>query len=361
MPTSPESAPEVIYLNTAAVGRVSPASLARAAAFNAKLSLNPSAAFAEWMTEDLPTLRGQVARLVGCDASRIAFVPNFSYGLAAILQSLTGRLRRVLLFEEDYPSVNLPVRLGDFEVHYLRSSDGFSIPFSEIRSAVLDHHIEALILSHVQFLTGFMLDARELGTFCREHGVVLILDATQSMGAIDYQLAQFPVDVVISSGYKWLNGGYGVGILYMEESFLKRFPPRLGGFGSMTMDPEGWHYTPSMKSFEPGHYPVTALLQLQEAVSERLRYGQARVERTDLALTARLAEGLAKTSFKIRGGVSGSRAAVLCFEAPARVAEYLAARNFVVTWRRGMIRVSPHFYNRPEEIDALVAALAAYS
>lgn len=360
MSPSGESVTDLIYLNTAAVGRVSPASLARAAAFNELLAVNPSRAFAGWMADDLPTLREQMARLLGCDGSRVAFVPNFSYGLDAVLQCLSGRLRRVLLFEEDYPSVNLPVTLGEFEVNYVGSSDGFSIPFSQIRSAVLNHRIEAVVVSHVQFLTGFMLDVRELGTFCREHGVLLILDATQSMGVIDYQLAGLPVDVVISSGYKWLNGGYGVGILYTDETFLDRFPPRLAGFGSMTMDPEGWHYTPSMRSFEPGHYPVTALLQLQEAVSERLRYGQPVVEREDLALVARLAAGLTRTSFKIRGGQSGSRAAVLCFDAPEAVGKYLAAENFVVTWRKGMIRVAPHFYNRPEEIEALVKALAIY-
>ena len=355
-----ESGPSLTYLNTAAVGRVSPASLTRAAAFNEQLATNPSAAFAGWMEEDLPVLRAQVARLVGTDASRIAFVPNFSYGLSAVLQSLSGRLRRVLLFEDDYPSVNLPVTLGNFEVSYLKSTDGFSIPFSEIRSAVISRRVEAVIVSHVQFLTGFMLDARELGTFCRDHGVVLILDATQSMGCIDYRLDGFPAQVVISSGYKWLNGGYGLGVLYMEASFLERFAPRIAGFASMTRDPGGWHYSPSMRSFEPGHYPVTALLQLQEAVSERLRQGQATVERHDLALASRLAEGLEKTAFRVRGGVSGSRAAVVCFDAPAAVGEYLAARNFVITWRRGMIRVSPHFYNTPSEIDGLVEALAGY-
>jgi selenocysteine lyase/cysteine desulfurase len=354
------SHPSETYLNTAAVGRVSPASLARAAAFNEQLAGNPSAAFAGWLSEDLPVLRAQVARLLGTDASRIAFVPNFSYGLTAVLQSLSGRLRRVLLFEDDYPSVNLPVTLGDFEITYLKSSDGFSIPFSEIRSAVLSRRVEAVIVSHVQFLTGFMLDARELGTFCRDHGVALILDATQSMGCIDYQLDGFPADVLISSGYKWLNGGYGLGVLYMEASFLERFTPRIAGFASMTKDPEGWHYRPSMKSFEPGHYPVTALLQLQEAVSERLRQGQPAVERHDLALASRLCQGLEKTSFRVRGGPGGSRAAVVCFDAPAAVGEYLEARNFVVTWRKGMIRVSPHFYNTPSEIDALAEALAGY-
>jgi len=352
--------PEPVYLNTAAAGLISPASLARSTAFAKQMLHNPSAAFAGWLAENFPVVRENTARLLGCDSSRIAFVPNFSFGFNAVLQSLAGKIHRVLLFDQDYPSVNLPVTLGGFEVSYVESSDGFSIPFSAIRSAVLQRRIDAVVLSHVQFLTGFMLDVEELGTFCRKHGVLFILDATQSMGVLDYHLDLLPVDVVISSSYKWLNGGYGSAVLYLEESFINRFPPKFAGFGSMTLTPEGWSYAPSARSFEPGHFSVEGLLRLEVAVTERLAAGQSTVMQHDLALTGRLAAGLEKTSFSIRGGVSGSRAAILSFDASEEVAKYLATKNIVVTFRRGMIRVSPHLHNQPAEIDFLIEVLEQY-
>lgn len=346
-----------VYLNTAAAGLVSQASLEASRAFEARTAEIPSSAFAGWLDTGLPALREKMGRLLGCEASRLAFVPNFSFGLHAIAHALSGKVRRVLAFDSDYPSLNLPFTLGGFELVYLPSEDGFSVPFSRIQALVAGRRVEVVVLSHVQYLTGFMLDIEALAKLCRTHGVWLVIDATQSMGALDYALDALAADVVISSGYKWLNGGYGSAVMYMGEAFLRAFPPRIAGMGSLG---PGGTYTPSLRSYEPGHFSVSSLLQLEAAVSERLSVGQPVVEAHDRALIRRLAESLSRTPFEIRGGTGGSRASILSVDAEPQMAEYLSARGIIVTWRRGMIRVSPHFYNTDKEIDHLADILSRY-
>jgi selenocysteine lyase/cysteine desulfurase len=254
----------------------------------------------------------------------------------------------------------MPFELGGFEVHYIKSADGFSVCVDDIRRAIEREKIQVVALSHVQFLTGFKIDLEELGLLCREKDVALIIDATQSMGAVEMDFNRLAVDVMISSSYKWLNGGYGTAVLCVKEEFLRRYPPRFAGFGSMSVSPEGWVYSPSVTSFEPGHLNAPGLVQLEQAVEQRALDTVAKVQGHNSQLLQKLITGLAGTSFKLKGGPDAQlRAAILSFEAGRKVQDYLASEGFALTWRKGMIRVSPHFYNTPEEIASLVESLQA--
>lgn len=349
---------QIIYLNTAAAGLLSPASISATSKFQETTLTNPGKVFMQWVEEGLPVLREKTARLLNAKPGEIAFTPNFSYSLFAVIQGAQPQLKKVLLYKDDYPSLNMPFELGGFETHYVESQDGFSISLSRIIEIAERKKIEIIAISHVQFLTGFTIDLNELGKYCHEKNIVLIVDATQSMGAVGIQFDSLPADVVISSSYKWLNGGYGSAILCVKESFIERFPPRIAGFASMNHTQKGWAYQPSVLSYEPGHLNVLGLLQLEQALDQRLLDGIESVEKHNLSLLRLLAKRLAETAFKVCGGQDmKSRSTILCFEADKSVYEQLIQQNFSLTWRRGLIRVSPHFYNTEEDVNALVNAI----
>lgn len=351
----------LVYLNTAAAGLLSPTTLSAPDSFGRGMLRNPGGAFMGWLTEGLPRLREKAAVLLGTNVRQVGFAPNFSFGFCSVVESLRDRVHRVLLFRDDYPSLNLPFELGGFEISYLESADGFSISLQEIKKILEQKKIEVLALSHVQFLAGFKIDVEALGLYCRSHGVVFLVDATQSMGAVPLHFDDLGTDVLISSSYKWLNGGYGSAVCCITEEFIRRFPPRIGGFASMVQAPGGWYYEPSIVSYEPGHLNIPGLLQLEEAIDARLKQGQDAVADHNRRLVQRLAEGISGTPFRIRGGAGSSdRAALLSFDADKKVHDYLVGLGFSVTWRRGLIRVSPHFYNTTAEIDSLVSALEQY-
>lgn len=128
----------------------------------------------------------------------------------------------------------------------------------------------------------------------------------------------------------------------------------------MRMTDKGWTYTPSAVSYEPGHLNVLGLLQLEHAIDQRLLDGVVAVAKHNAVLIQSLANDIAETKFNLRGGAdTQARASILCIEAEQVVGEKLKQAGFAVTWRRGLIRISPHFYNTKEEIDALVLALKA--
>ncbi len=349
---------QLVYLNTAGTGLLSSQSIARAKAFMDKTLTDSSTAFLEWLADDLPRLRKNTAQLFDTTEDQVAFTPNFSFALSAIAQSLEGRLKRVLLYQSDYPSLNLPFELGDFELHYVKSRDGFHISTDEVIETIDQQEIEVVALSHVQFLTGFKLDIQAIGTYCKDNGVVFIVDGTQSMGATTVSFGRLPVDVLIGSSYKWLNGGFGSAITCIRSAFIERFPPRIAGFGSIDKSDTSWNYRPSYKSFEPGHMNAPALLQLQESVQQKLENGLENIYVHNTALTKQLHEALLNLPFEVIGKEDAeNRLHILVFKASKDIADALVDEGFALTWRKETIRVSPHFYNTAEDIDAFIDAL----
>lgn len=348
----------LVYLNTASVGLISPESVSAAERFLHDSINNSSNAFMTWMEDALPELRKETAALMTASTSEIAFTPNFSFSLLAVIQSISPKLRKVLLYKDDYPSLNLPFELSGFDVYHVETKDGFAISLSDIMDMAKREKIEIIAISHVQFLTGFRIDLVALGNFCRENNIVLIVDATQSMGAVELSFNSLPVDVLISSSYKWLNGGTGSAVLLIKESFMERFPPRFGGFGSMKHSNQDWSYFPSILSYEPGHLNASGLLQLQQSVKQRLQQTVSGVEKHNRGLIKRLASALSDTPFDPLGGnTAQDLSTILCFKAGESIFDRLHENQIFVTRRKGYIRVSPHFYNTEGDIDRLIEVL----
>lgn len=350
----------LIYLNTAGTGLVSNEAVEKAKHFLDKTLIDPSEAFLEWLANDLPRLRKKTAQFFDTTDEQIAFAPNFSFALSSIIQSLEGRAKKVLLYNADYPSLNLPFELGDFEVHYINSRDGFHISTEHIIEKIEKEKIEIAAFSHVQFLTGFRLDIHTIGKYCKENGIVFIVDGTQSMGATPINFERLAADVLIGSSYKWLNGGFGSAVVCFKNSFIENFPPRTAGFGSMDKSADRWFYRPSNKSFEPGHMNAPALIQLQEGINYKLKAGIDHIHTHNTVLMQQLQEELLKLPVEIIGANDfENRLHILIFKAGKSIADALQQDGFAVTWRRDTIRVSPHYYNTEEDIDAFVSALSA--
>ncbi len=346
------------YLNTAAVGILSDKSVDAAQKFQEKSKTNPSGTFFDWMNNELPHIKSNLSELAQAGNLLPALTPNFSYSLLAIVHSIRTKIKKVLLFDGDYPSLNMPFELGGFEVHYVKSPDNFAILPEEIDAIIEKEKIELLAISHVQFLTGFTLNIETISEICRRRNVWFILDTTQSLGAVNIHFIQSGIDVMISSSYKWLNGGLGSAVMWIKEDFMEHFPPQTAGFGSMIHSDEGWEYIPSIKSFQPGHLNPVGLIQLGVSTEERLKTGVHHIERHNKNMIEYLAGLLLNLPFKIIGGGNTEQlSAILCIEAEKSVFDRLTEKNIITTWRKGTIRISPHYHNTIQDIDILINAL----
>ncbi|HTN35967.1 MAG TPA: aminotransferase class V-fold PLP-dependent enzyme [Arachidicoccus sp.] len=345
-----------VYLNTAGCGLISQASLQAANNIYNAFTYNSSGRSEDWRDNEAPAYRDNIARFMGIPQSQLGCVPNFSYAMNALVQSLHGD-EQVLLYKYDYPSVTAPFVHNHFPIHWLDTRDGFSIDLNEIESKLVKEKISILAISHVQWQTGFKVDLASLSRICQKQGTILILDATQSLGANHVPIVDLGIDVVISSNYKWMNSGFGNGLLYLSESFLKRYPPVIIGAG-------GADYPDAARSYEPGGLNIYGFALLDQAIREKQAIGLPEIVNQNMRLTQTLLNGLAnlKDQIALLGEyTTEDRAPIVVLKERTNkngvLGDYLAQKGIVVTQRGGTLRISFHFYNRPEEVEFLLDAL----
>lgn len=351
----------IIYFNTASAGLLSSHALSVADEFNHALLTVASSRSEQWRFEEFPQTREVLATFMGAPVKNVAFVPNFSYAVTAIAHSLKGT-ENVLLYRQDYPSVVDTFKVNNFNITWVDSPGGFTISIDEIKELCLSQKIEIIAISHVQWTSGFKLNIKELAHFCRKEGIVLIVDATQSLGAVRLDVAEIDADVVIASNYKWMNAGFGSGVMYMSDSFFERYPPRIAGMGSYTFRPDGPPvYEPSVRNYEPGHPAIHNLLMLEAAMKEKLAMGLGKIEEHNQKLTQKLLDGIAGLSLSIIGEPSvNNRASIVVLKDEKGLGAYLKKHNVVVTHRGGTLRISLHFYNNAEQVGYLVDCLKKF-
>ncbi len=349
-----------IYLNTASCGLVAPESAAAGVALYASFADNSSARSEEWRTHEEGSVRQVIASFIGAPLKNVAMVPNFSWAMNGIVQSLTGT-ERVLLYTGDYPSFLEPFRINRFPVSWVAAADGFNMDMDAITSAIKTRSVDIVALSHVQWSSGYKLDLAEIGNLCKEYGVTFIVDATQSLGCCNIDIAKLHVDVFAASNYKWMNAGFGTGILYVSDSFLEKYPPVVGGHNSYKMVEDMWIYVPSVNSYEPGHPNMFGLNVLAAAIEHKNRLGMANIERHNSHLTELLLNGISSTPAKILGDHSlKNRSAITFMFDENGLGDFIKQNNIVVTQRNGMLRVSTHFYNTEDDVKAFVDCVRSF-
>lgn len=348
---------EKIYVNTASCGLLSKESIAAATAFLETMQTNASKAAETIRDEVIERIRSKVASFLDAPVQQLAFLPNFSWGLNAIVQSLKGN-EKVLLYNNDYPSLTAPFKINGFDITWIEDKDGFGIESEQLKQMLIENKINLLVISHVQWLSGFKLDIDDIGAFCKEHDILFVLDATQSLGAATIHISKQHIDVLICSNYKWMNAGFGTGILYVSESFMNKYPPVVGGGNSYVTEHEVSNYVASVKNFEPGHINLHGLLVLEKAVDYKLERGIASIAAHNHQLLQALISGLDK-SLILGAPDLHYRSSILVLKDPGNLFEYLTNHGVVTIKRGNNIRIGVHFYNTAEEIQQLIKLIAA--
>lgn len=345
-----------IYLNTAAAGLV-PAQFTEAANKLYETFAGYTSANAEkWRDETQPLIRKHIAEFLSAPVENIALIPNFSWGINGVVHSLRGD-EKVMLYKGDYPSLLDPFKVNGFNISWVEDTDGFTIPVERMKQQLLDERVNILAISHVQWMSGFKLDLADIAFFCREHGIRLIVDATQSLGAVPTDIAAQPVDVLIASNYKWMNAGFGTGVMYISDSFLQEYTPAVAGFNSYTFIDGKPQYFPGVRSFEPGHPNMYGFDVLDAAVQHKMQVGVEHIEEHNMALTQLLLDEMKGVNVQLLGDyTTTNRTSFVLLRDNNGLGGMLKDNGVVVTSRMGMLRISFHYYNTQQEV-ARVAEL----
>ncbi|MFP4146638.1 MAG: aminotransferase class V-fold PLP-dependent enzyme [Halorhodospira sp.] len=362
MPAHPQFPQDetLVYLNHAGVG-VWPQRTRDAVQRFAEVCQRRGAAdYPDWLeVED--RMRQRLARLMGAPAAdEVALVPNTSVGLSLIAYGIDWRPGdEIVINDQEFPSnrwvwESLSQR---FDVHLRRVSlDDGATPEDALIDA-LGPRTRLLPVSSVQYGTGLRMDLERLSSACRERGVLLGVDAIQTLGALRLAV---DADFIVADGHKWMLGPEGLGGLYCRPELRRSL--HLTQFGWHMVEHLGefdrpdWQPADKGRCFEPGSPNLLGSHALEASLSVLEETGIAEVERCVLENAQYLMEGALQQGFELVTPQEPTRhAGIVTFRVPGADPERLLAalrRNDIACAARcGGIRFSPHFYTDRAALD----------
>src|SRR5271155_246134 len=314
--------------------------------------------------------RGVAAQLADCYADCIAIVPSASYGVSTAARNVPIRKgQSVLVLEEQFPSNYYPwQRLleetgASLKVVAWPEDDDWT---AAVMRALTDE-VAVAALPHVQWTSGGRLDLVRIGEACRKLGAALVLDLTQSLGALPFSVNDVQPDFAVAASYKWLLGPYSVGLFYvspkrqrglpLEENWIQR--ANASDFSSLILYTKD--YDRGARRFDMGERSNFALLPAAvRAMKQLLDWDVAQISETASALNLQMANAAAGLGFS--SPAEPLRAPhYLCLRRkaafPRELPEILAKEKVYVSVRGSSIRVPPHVYNTVEDCDRLIQCL----
>ncbi len=299
--------------------------------------------------------RASVARLFDASISETALIPNFSFGCNIVMDGLS-RGQKVLLLEEDYPSLRWPVETRDFDVCYAKIDENLE---DNILQAVEQHKPDIFMFSIVQWLSGIKIDFEFLKQLKSKFpNILLIADGTQYMGTAPFSFKDSAIDILGASCYKWLCAGFGNGFMLVKEGVQERIFPKTIGFNSADTFDSKPADTRFIKYFEPGHQDFIAFGSLDQAVKKVEQIGIENISEAIKKRTLYAMEGLVEKGLLPEKSINRKEhSSIINFTGDQLLFEKLQSNNIVCSPRGGGIRVSFHYYNSIDEVSTLLKLL----
>ena len=359
-----------VYLDTSTTGLVSRSSYEAMKEVLDKRHLEGVSISGYWKSwEDADAWRQEFAGMIGAQADEVFYGKDSSDMLNIFAGGITiPQGKNVLVPDVSFLSTRnvwLNQANRGVEVRYVRNRDGVVTTDQLIDS--IDENTFAVSICSVEPSSGYHYDVRRLGEACRIQGVFLVVDTTQSLGAMDFDVAAMKVDVMVVSTYKWMCNVFGFGLGYIRRNVMEQISPRHVGwtgirdrkkdFGNLELVlHEG------AQKYETGGLNWVGLSGAKASVATYMELGKEDVQAQILKLTNLLYQEMAGVDKAVidpalpeinRSGIVYLKAA----EGVTWKAEHFETRGIRINLAGNRMRVGMHFYNNEEDVMALVAAL----
>ncbi len=353
-----------LYLNSCSLGAIPHRALDALDEFGGDWASEGTVAWEKWMKKS-DLLRRRLADLLGVSPRTICLQPNVSAALASIASVMDFQSRsQVVSSTLEFPTVlyqwqtreGIDLRLAD-------SPDGIGVP-RESYVDLIGPDTALVPISHVLYGTGAIQDVRGITAHAHEEGARVLLDTYHSAGVMPVDLARLEVDFAVGGVLKWLCGGPGCAFLYVREDLLDELNPAgIGWFAHADQFAFSPEFEPSEDATKfsfgtPAVGPIYTALASLEIFEE---IGMDQIREKNVALIDRLVEGARDLGLDMYSPEDPDRrggAVFIGVDNPHEVLARLVEAEVVVDVRGGKVRVSPHFYNTREEIDAFLDLLA---
>jgi selenocysteine lyase/cysteine desulfurase len=327
---------------------------------------------------DVKRLKSLFAQLVNAPkAEQIALIPSASYGIATVAKNLsTHSGQNIVVLDAQFPSNLYSWRELAKERQLQITTVAYPAELTEHRGAEwnqrvlesIDRQTVMVTMAHVHWANGSRFDLAAISARCKEVGAKLVIDGTQSVGALPFDVQALGVDALICAGYKWLMGPYALGYAYFSETFQDGKPLEENWIarknaedfrGLVDYQDEYQHGATRYDMGEKSnfiHVPMAI-----EALSQLLDWGIDNIQAYCQQLTAQAVDTWRQHGYWVedpqwRGGH------LFGIQVPAgmpaeSLLNCLKERQVFVSVRGDFVRISPNVYNDAADIEVLTEVL----
>jgi selenocysteine lyase/cysteine desulfurase len=310
------------------------------------------------------------------DPSRIVVIPSVSYGMATVARNVTiEKGQHIIVAAEQFPSNYYCWKslcdANGASIKTVSPPDGLTgrgKRWNEMILESINEHTRLVALGHVHWADGTRFHLEEIRKRTREVGALLIIDGTQSVGAMPFDLKTIDPDALVVAGYKWLMGPYSLGLAWfgkyfdggkpLEENWINRKDSE--NFSSLVIYQEA--YQDGALRYEVGeHSNFIHMPMLLKSVTQLNRWGIKNIQEYCRAISAEAIDLLRDNGYWIEDdNFRGHHLFGIRIPAGKDIAQMktqLARKNVIVSFRGDAIRVSPNVYNTAEDLNRLAKAL----
>lgn len=368
--------PQVTYLNCAYMSPLLK-SVEKVGVKALRSKRNPSSISAEDFFSETELLRKEYAKLINVTApKRIVVVPSASYGFATVTKNLDIlKDQHIIVAAEQFPSNYYPWKsLCDEKgcsLITITPPDDFANRGKRWNEKILEAinvNTKVVALGNVHWADGTLFNLESIRKRTKDVGALLIIDGTQSIGAMPFDVEKIQPDALICAGYKWLLGPYSIGLAYygkyfdggkpIEENWINRLYSE--DFAGLVSYQDA--YQEGSLRYEVGeHSNFNLLPMLHKAVQQLNHWGPERIQEYCRHISAGPIKQLKEKGFSIEDeGWRGSHLFGIRFPQTANldtIKQQLLRHKVYVSYRGNAIRVSPNVYNTSTDLQKLAKVL----
>jgi kynureninase len=279
----------------------------------------------------------------------------------------SGKRNKVVYSDMNFPSVMYfweAQRAYGARVHMVKTDDGISVPLERLLDAI-DEQTLLVPVSHVIFRSAYIQNAKAIIEKAHKVGAHVVLDTFQSLGTVPVDVKALHVDFACGGVLKWLCGGPGVGYLYVRPDLGQTLQPKFTGWFAH-QNPFGFEVGPTRYTEPPfrfmnGTSHIPSLEAARPGLKIIAEVGIDCIRGKSQRQTSRLMAMAGQRGWRINSPRnSDHRGGTVSIDMPdaERVSRELLKRDILVDYRpQAGVRISPHFYNKDEELDTAIAAV----
>jgi cysteine desulfurase / selenocysteine lyase len=360
---------ETVYLNHASVGPLPERTRSALETFNQKRCA-PFQLPDRDLIQTLAQSRRLSAQLIGAVPEEIALSINTGFGLSLAARALPLQPGDIVLTsDKEFPANVYPwMLLKDKGVALeLAPTTAEGWPDEDyLVERLTDPRVRVLAVSLVQFSNGYTVDLARLSAATRASGTYLVVDAIQGIGQVPVDVRATPVDVMSCGAQKWLLSPWGSGFVYVRRELIPGLTPAITGWMAFEGTDDFSRLTQyndtlrgDARRFELITLPYQDFAGMNASLGLLLELGISRIQRHLRTLHQPVIDWAAQSGVRVASPQGDHGSGILCI-APDNVGEAfraLKAGRIICSLREGAIRLSPHGYNSPDDMERVVEVL----